>query len=151
MSRKSSEKMLLLKEALKLELPSFVLTESVGAAGDLCLTVADSASPSTQEEVAFIRIVQRTYTGFPTPSMASAEDGRAHLLQVAIEALTGHATVACWSAINLSKLLARLIQMNMEVQLYLVSAGNDAVEADITASLLKGEIRADVRHPNSGD
>ena len=149
MSRRSNEIMLLLKEALKLELPSFVLTEGVSS-GDPTLQVAADATPATTEEVAFIKMIQKSYSGFPTPSLASSEDGRCHSLQLVLEesAVGG---VSMWSSLNLAKLMARLVEANVHIELYLKGIGSIPVEADIVSGNLVGEIRADVRHPNSGN
>lgn len=149
MSRRSNEVMSLLKEALELELPSFVLTQG-DSNGDPTLEVAEDATPAAGEEVAFIKIVQRTYVGFPTPSLASADDGRSHVVQLALEE-SGSAGISVWSSINLAKLIARLEkEANMDIELYLRANGDFPDEADITSGNLVGDIRADVRHPNIG-
>jgi len=150
MSRKSNEKMALLKQALKLEFPSFILTEGV-VSGDPVLTVNADATPATTEENAYIKIVQRTYTGFPTPSLASSEDGRTHIIQLAVEGSAALATRCCWTAINFGALCARLKDLNCEIEVYMSAAGVVPVEGTVIAINLKGSIRADVRHPNSGD
>lgn len=149
MSKRANDMMLLLKEALKLELPSFRLSEG-SSSGDPTLQISADASPATGEEVAFLKIIQRSYSGFPTPSLASSEDGRAHLLQIALET-SAIANNSVWSDINLSKLVARLKDLNVEIELYLRANGAIPVEGDITSSNLKGSIRADVRHPNAGN
>ena len=150
MSKRASDIMALLKSALKLELPSFIMTEG-SSSGDPTLQIAADSSPASQKEVAFLKIVQKSYTGFPTPSLASAEDGRTHLIQLAVENLTAHATISCWSSVNFSKLVARLKDANVEIELYIKAAAAIPVEADITAANLVGSIRADVRHANAGN
>lgn len=149
MSRRSNEMMLLLRGAIKLELPSFVQLEG-SSSGDPTLRVSADATPATTEEVAFMKIIQRSYSGFPTPSLASSEDGRSHVLQLVLEESTAGG-VSVWSNINLAKLLARLVQANIEIELYMVALGTVPVEGDIIAGNLKGSIRADVRHPNAGN
>lgn len=149
MSRRSNEAMLLLKEALELELPSFVLTQG-DSNGDPTLQVAEDSTPATGEEVAFIKMAQRSYVGFPTPSLASADDGRSHVLQLVLEesAVGG---VSVWSSLNFAKLVARLEkEANMDVEFYIRANGAIPGEADIVAGNLVGEIRADARHPNIG-
>lgn len=148
MSRRANEAMELLKAALKLELPSFVLT-SGNVNGDPTLQVAADATPAAGEEVAYIKIVQRSYSGFPTISLASAEDGRAHLVQMALET-SAVANKSVWLDADLLRLNARLKDLNMEIELYLKANGAIPVEADITSANLKAVIRADVRHPNAG-
>jgi len=150
MSTRANQKMDLLKAALKLEFPTFVQVDGV-VSGDPVLTLSADVTPATQEEVVYIKIVAKSYSGFPTPSLANTDDGRASLLQVATEAETGLGTQTCWSAINYSKLLARLAQLNIEMQLFLATAGGIPVDADIAAGKYIGEIRSDVRHPNNGD
>lgn len=149
MSRRSNEVMLLLKEALKLELPSFVLTEG-SSSGDPTLQVAADSSPAAGEEVSFIKMIQKSFSGFPTPSLASADDGRNHTLQVVVEE-SGVAGISVWSSLNYSKLLARLVEANVHIELYIRANAGLPVEGDIIAGNLVGEIRADVRHPNSGN
>ena len=149
MSRRSNEVMLLLKEALEIELPSFVLTEG-NSSGDPTLQVAEDSTPAAGEEVAFLKIIQRTYTGFPTPSLASADDGRTHVIQLVLEESTISGT-SVWSSINLAKLLIRLEdEANMDIELYLRANASLPVEGDIVSGNLEGDIRADARHPNIG-
>lgn len=149
MSKRASDMMLLIKEALKLELPTFVLTQG-SSAGDPTLQVAADATPATTEEVAFLKIVQRTYSGFPTPSLASAEDGRTHVLQLVVEESLV-AGVSVWSSLDFARLLARLVEAKVHIELYIRATGAIPVEGDIIAGNLVGEIRADVRHPNMGN
>jgi len=148
MSRRSKEAMLLLKEALKIEFPTFVLTEG-DSSGDPILQVAEDATPATTEEVAFVKIIQKTYTGFPTPSLASADDGRAHVIQLVLEE-SAVADVSVWKSLDLSRLIARLKDVNMDIEVYLKGLGAIPAEADIIAGNFQGEIRVDVRHPNIG-
>jgi hypothetical protein len=142
--------MALLKDALKLEFPSFTLTESV-VSGDPCLLVSADDSPAAGEEVAFIKMTQMAYTGFPTPSLASAEDGRAHLLQVVLEKSAGDALTSVWKSFDFARLIARLAQMNVLIQVYMRANATIPGNADIAVGNLSGEIRSDVRHPNAGD
>lgn len=149
MSRVSREAILLLKEALKKEFPTKVITESLGSSNDQILTLNDG-SPATTEENALIRMVQKSYSGFPTPSLASTEDGRSHLLQLVVEE-SGTSGVSVWSDINQSKLMARITEVNMDVELYFSDNGDVPAETDITSSKLKGVIRADSKHANAGN
>jgi hypothetical protein len=142
--------MLLLREALKLELPSFVLSQS-SVAGDPVLLVSADATPAAGEEVAYIKILQSPEVGFPIPSLASTSDGRSHLIQLVLEKSAGLATVSVWTTLDLSRLVARLKDTNIEIQLYLRANGAIPVEGDIVAGNYVGSIRADVRHPNAGN
>lgn len=149
MSKRASDVMQLIKEALKLELPSFVLTEG-SSSGDPTLLVSADATPATGEEVAFLKIIQKSYVGFPTISLASTEDGRSHTLQVALET-SAAANISVWKSIDFAKLMARLVEANIHIELYMRAFGAAPQESDITSGNLKGEIRADVRHPNAGN
>jgi len=149
MSRRSNEMMLLLKEALKLELPSFDLIEGLSS-GDPTLQIAQDVTPAAGEEVAFMKMIQKTFAGFPIPSLASADDGRTHTLQIVLEE-SATAGISVWSSLDYSKLFARLVESNIHIELYIRANGALPGEADITAANLVGEIRADVRHPNSGN
>jgi hypothetical protein len=149
MSRKANEKMALLKDALKLEFPSFTLTESF-VSGDPALLVSEDATPAVGEEVAYVKMVQKSYTGFPQISLASTEDGRAHTLQVVVEE-SASAGISVWTTLDLSRLIARLAQMNVHMELYMSANTDLPADGEITTGNLKGEIRSDVRHPNSGD
>jgi len=148
MSRVSSELLLLIKEALKIELPTFTLTEG-DSSGNPIMLISEDATPAIGEEVAFLKIIQKEYSGFPIPSLASADDGRPHKLQLVIEesAVGG---VSVWSSINFAKLLARLIEMNVDLVFYMSANGDIPAEGEINDTNFVDEIRADVRHPNSG-
>lgn len=150
MSKKANDMMALLRSALALEFPTFVQTPAF-VSGDPVLSLAADATPASQEEVAYLKIVQKTYAGFPTPSLASTEDGRTHIIQLAVENETALATQVCWSGINWSKLIARLKDLNCEIELYIKAAAAVPVEADIIAGNLVGSIRADIRHANAGN
>ena len=100
------------------------------------------------EEVAFLKIVPKTYSGYPTISLASSVDGRPNLVQIALEK-QGANTLTLWTAANYSKFMAEVTKMNVEVEIYLRANGAAPGEADITGAPA-GVIRADVRHPNVG-
>jgi hypothetical protein len=143
--------MLLLREALELELPTFVLTEGTDASDNRTLLVAADATPAAGEEVAFVTIIPRTYTGFPTTTLAQASvepDGRPHQLQVIVEE-SAVAGVSVWSTVNYTKLMARLLDMNIEVDLWLCNNTELPAEGNLDTSL--GAIRTDPRHPNNGN
>ena len=150
MSRNSQEKAVLIRENLLKVLPSgydVVIGDSVG---NPTLTISEDSAWATGDEFAFIRIVQKSYTSFPTISLASSEDGRTHVLQLVLEE-SASAGISVWSAINLAQLLARLTEQNMDIELYL---GANTVRvpqvADITPTLFDGVIRTDTRVVNSG-
>lgn len=151
MGRRSRDMMLLLKEALKLELPSFVLTEGTDANDDRTLEIAEDSTPAAGEEVAFITIIPRAYVGFPTTTLAQASvepDGRPHLLQVIVEE-SGTGGVALMSTITFTRIMARLLALNVEIDLFLCDNGQLPVEGNTDTSL--GIIRTDPRHVNSGN
>lgn len=149
MSRRANELMLQIKEALKLELPSFSFTDGV-VSGNPTLLVSADATPAAGEAVAYLKMIQKSYVGFPSPSLASSDDGRTHTLQLVLE-LSAVAGVSVWSSINFAKLMARLQESNVHIELYLRANGGIPVEADIVSGNLVGEIRSDVRHPNAGN
>jgi len=148
MSRISNELMSLIKDALKLELPSFVLTEG-SSSGDPTLLIAEDSTPAAGEEVAFLKIIQKEYSGFPIPSLASADDGRPHKMQLVVEE-SATADVSVWKSIDFAKMMARLLEMNVDFMFYMCPNGTLPAEAEIKDANFVGEIRADVRHPNSG-
>ena len=147
--RRARDMMLLLVRALELALPDFTLTEG-SSSGDLTLQVAEDATPAAGEEVAFIKIVQRFYAGFPIPSLASSEDGRAHIVQLVAEE-SGTAGTVVWGTFTWSQLLARLKDTNMEIEVYIRANGDFPVEGDIASGNLAGTILTDPAHPNSGN
>ena len=148
---RTQDLMSLLKASLQIEFPTYVLVDSTYSNGDPELRIADSAAPASQAEVAFIRISQKAYTGFPTISLIpNPKDGSASVLKVAFEELTGHATHSCWSEINYSKLISRLHELTVDIEIYLKASGNIAAEADITSANLVGAISSNVRIPNMG-
>ena len=153
MSTRANQKMALLKADLKLEFPTFTISEGVvGAASNPYLVLSDDASPAIGEQVAYIKMIPRSYDGFPTASLASTDDGRSHILQVAVEAQNGHSSLSLWTAANLTKLIARLAHMNMEINVYLSANGVMPVDATVLdATKFIAEIRTDVRRQNSGD
>ena len=151
MSTRANQKMALLKADLKLEFPAFYITEgATGAASNPYLVLSAQASPTHGNETAYIKIIPRSYDGFPTASLASTDDGRSHILQVATERDGGGVTH--WTTANYSKLIARLAHMNLEIAVYM--SAHTVVPIDDTvkdATKWIAEIRTDVRRQNSGD
>jgi hypothetical protein len=141
----------LLYSSLQLTFPTFVLTRGENVALNPTLTVTADATPATTEENAFIRIIPKTYAGFPTISLASTDDGRGHLIQIVIEMLGAPDTdKAVWSSIDFTQLIARLKELSVDVELYGVALGSVPVEGDIIAGNFLGAIVSNVRHPNIG-
>lgn len=148
MSKKASDIIRLLKDALQLEFPSFVITDG-STAGDPWLSIAEDVTPVSTEEVAFIKVIQRDYSGFPTPSLASNTDGRSHILQICFELdAAGNNTV--WSALNNAKLMARVKDANVDIAFYAIAVGAVPVEADLVDGNFKGEIKSSAKYVNIG-
>lgn len=147
MSR-STDIMKLLKANLQIALPTFTLTEAVSS-GDPTLKVSEDATPATTEDVAFVKLISKSYSGFPTVSLASTVDGRPSLLQVVLEK-QGANTLSVWDAGNLAKFWREVMAMNVDIELYMNANGDDPEEADIDAANLVAFIAANVRHPNVG-
>lgn len=142
--------MTLLQSQLKIVLPAAVLTPGSNS-GNPTLLVSKSASPGVAgEENAFIQLQMKTYSGFPTISLASSVDGRPDVLQIALEADAATATRSVWSEINWAKLLKEAAAMNVEIEIYIRANGAAPALADITAGNLQGIVLADARHPNVG-
>lgn len=141
--------MQLLKSQIKLVLPSFVLTQGSDS-GNPTLKVEADATPATGEENAFIRLTQKSYSGFPTISLASSVDGRPDLLQIAVEADATTAARSVWSEANWAKLLVEAAKMNVEIELYIRATGAAPAVGDIIDANLRARILADARHPNVG-
>jgi hypothetical protein len=148
MSKRGNDLMVLLRSALALEFPAFVQVTG-NVAGDPVLSLSEDDTPASNEEVAYIKILQKSYTGFPIPSLASTSDGRTHVIQLAYERTAG-ADITVWTTPHWSQLIARLKDLNCEIELYRKANGNVPVEGDVIAANLVGTIRADIRHPNAG-
>lgn len=149
MSKRSEDLMRLLKEELKIAFPSFIFAEGVSS-GDPTLQMAADATPATTEKVSFLKVIQKAYSGFPIPSLASSEDGRPHLLQIVFEANAALATSTYFTGLELSQLMAIAHGMNIDIELYIRANGAIPVEGDIIAGNKEGDIVANVRHPNIG-
>lgn len=152
MSRRARDIMVLLKEDLERELPTFTLTEGTSANDERTLLISEDATPAASEEVAFVLLKPRSYSGFPTSTLAQdgvEPDGRPHLMQVVVESSTT-AGISVWSSINFAKLMARLLDQNVELELYLSANTDVPAEGEITDANLDGVIQTDPRHPNNG-
>lgn len=149
MSRISDEKALNLKDALAKVLPSTYTLSLASVSGNPVLTISQSSTAVAGEENATIKIVQKSYSTFPTISLASSEDGRPHLIQVALET-SGTAGISVWSTANFSQLLGRVLEQNIDCEVYMRANGTVPSTSDITAANLKTTVRTDVRVVNSG-
>lgn len=147
---RANDMMSVLKGNLKLVLPStLTLTEGV-VSGDPVLTINDG-SAATGEDNAYIKIKQKSYSGFPQSTLANAtnKDGQPFLVQLVVEeSATGGDTLV--SALFLARLIHEITMLNAEIELYLSDTTVVPVEAQITEANLFGVIRADARHPNQG-
>jgi hypothetical protein len=150
MSR-STDMMSILKGNLKLALAStFILTDGV-VSGDPVLTITADNTPATGEDNAYIKILQKSYTGFPQSSLANAtnKDGQPSKLQLVVEESATGGQAICKAAF-LARLMHEASLLNVDIELYLSDTTVVPVEAQITAANLFAEIRSDARHPNAG-
>lgn len=144
--------MSLLTAQLKLVLPSTYTFTAGSNSGNPTLSVWQSSTETVDEENVFIQLTQKSYSGFPTASLASNVDGRPDLLQLAFEAAdaAAPANTIGWTGINLSKLLSVCASMNVEMEIYVVADDTVPVLASIDPANLMGRVLADPRHPNVG-
>lgn len=140
--------MTLLQSQLKIVLPSFQQTRGSNSGNPTLLFTAD-ATPATTEDNAFIQLTQKSYSGFPTVSLASSVDGRPDVLQIALEK-SATATISVWTTMNLAKMLHEAMAMNVEVEIYLEDNGTVPSLTSIDPAKLAGRVLADARHPNVG-
>jgi len=141
--------MKLLQAQLKLVLPAY--TQAPGSnSGNPTLTLSQSATPTAGQENAFIQLQMKTYSGFPTISLASSVDGRPDVLQIVVEADATTAARSVWTEIDWALFAHEAMAMNVEIELYIRANGSVPVLTDITSGNLVGRVLADPRHPNVG-
>lgn len=147
-------------DSLKKEFPTKTIVQ--GDSNGNPTILFNDGSGATNEENFALMIVQRTYSSFPTISLASSQDGRAHRCLLLMEATVNPALVtslSVWSAINLAKLLRRLSEQNLEIELQLCNNGTvpavAGIETDphtnnVAATVIAGTIRTTVYSANAG-
>jgi hypothetical protein len=149
----------LLQGQIGIILPSFTLTPGysttnipgspTGVTADTLL-VSQSSTETAGQENAFIQLAPKTYSGFPTVSLASNVSGQPDVMQVCLEADATTATRDVWSSIDYSQLMSVLASMNVEIWLYLSPSGTVPSVSQLTTGNFVGTVLADVRHPNVG-
>lgn len=147
---RANDMMSVLKGNLKLILPATqIMTEGV-VSGDPVLTINDGTA-ATGEDNAYIKIKQKSYSGFPQSSLVSAtnKDGQPFIVQLVVEESATAGDTLC-SAAFLARLMHELTMLNAEIELYLSDTTVVPVEAQITEANQFAVIRADARHPNQG-
>jgi hypothetical protein len=143
----------LLVSALKYSLPTFSVVQGVDSNNMPTLSVlptSDNGTAVAGHENAFMRLAPRSYTGYPTISLATNVDGRSLVWDVVVEADANTAARSVWSEINWATLISSVFDMNIDTNLYIRANGSVPVLGDITSGNLKGTVQTDPRHPNSG-
>jgi hypothetical protein len=149
MSNRAQNALLLLQEALKIEFPTYTIDMGSDANGNPTMSFRSLATWVTTNPCAYIQIVQRTYTGFPIPSLAGLDDGRSHIIQVGLEVHAGLALTSYFLTDGFARLFKRIGELNMDTEIYYSLNTVRPIAATITG-VPASVISANVRIPNMG-
>ena len=142
--------MSLLKASLQLEFPTSIFTQDEAVAGEPTLSMYATAGGVTAQLNAFIRVLQKSYSGFPNLN-ASAPYAGASKIQVAVENTATNTGITFIHAIDFAKLISRIKDLTVDIELFMSLTTVVPVIATLNdATKLVGTISSNQKVQNMG-